>query len=499
LVSVTDTTKTTNHTWSFGDSSSSVSSYQSNITHTYSKPGTYNVCLYTKTITGCESKICNTIVVGDSINRTPGPPTSCKAQFTYTLSGDTLKLNSAGSVAASSTDSIISRTWYFSDSTNASNTTPIKPPVPTSCKAGFTYTIQGYSVKLNSATSVPATSADSITSRTWYFSDSTTANSVITGNIVDPTHVFAKPGTYTVYLAITTKLGCSSKYSTTITIKDTVPTNCKAVFIYTVQASTVAFNSSASTASSSTDSIISRYWIFGDSTSLTTGVNANNIINPSYTYAKAGTYQVLLYTKTSQGCESRYAATVTISTTAFHCEAVASFTTEHISLKKIQFNSSLSKAQLGDSIISRNWNFGDSTVLTGNEISPAKEYTTAGYYNACLQINTAKGCVSKVCKELTILDSVTTPQSNIEYIKIISINPNPVVSNMYLTVWSRNSNAETEISVFDIYGTSRFTIKKILIQGNNIIQVNTESLMHGPYFIKVSTKNGKDSKQFYKL
>jgi hypothetical protein len=68
-----------------------------------------------------------------------------------------------------------------------------------------------------------------------------------------------------------------------------------------------------------------------------------------------------------------------------------------------------------------------------------------------------------------------------------------------VTIWSRNSNAESEISMYDIYGTSKMTIKKILTQGNNAIEMNVSTLFHGPYFIKVATKNGKDSKQLYKL
>ena len=614
-------------TWFFGDSTNTqVNSFITDSTHRYVKAGTYNVCLYIKTRLGCENKYCTTITIHDT---TATIPTTCKAVFTYTTIGNTIKLNSSGSLAASSTDSIISRTWYFSDSTNApvngntidpshtfakpgtytvylsiktkagcesnyyATVTIAAPPtnckavlsytlggtqstnittasvirfssressapsgdsiisrtwffgdstntqvnsfatdsthrylkagtynvclyiktrlgceskycttitihdtvavIPTSCKAVFDYTISGNTIKLNSSQSLAASSTDSIVSRTWYFSDSINTAAGSTSNIIDPTHTFAKPGTYTVYLLIKTKAGCESKYAANVTIA--APANCKALFTYSIQAATVKFNSIGSAAASSTDSIISRYWLFGDSTSMPTG----NPVDPSHTYTKAGTYQVILYIKTLAGCESRYAATIVIANTAFHCEAQAQFDFEKISLKQIQFNSSASKAQSGDSIVHRTWYFGDSTYLTGNEISPAKEFTAAGYYNTCLLINTAKGCESKICKEVTILDSVTTPQSSVDYIKIISINPNPVISTMVVTVWSRNSNAEAEISVYDIYGTSKMTIKKILTQGNNAIEMNVSALFHGPYFIKVATKNGKDSKQLYKL
>jgi len=42
-------------------------------------------------------------------------------------------------------------------------------------------------------------------------------------------------------------------------------------------------------------------------------------------------------------------------------------------------------------------------------------------------------------------------------------------------------------------------LTKQLIQGNNVLEINTELLPKGPYYLKVSSKNGKDSRAFYKL
>jgi hypothetical protein len=89
--------------------------------------------------------------------------------------------------------------------------------------------------------------------------------------------------------------------------------------------------------------------------------------------------------------------------------------------------------------------------------------------------------------------------SSVDFVKIISINPNPVVTRMLVTIWSRNTDAEVEISIYDIYGMNKFNIKKVLGQGNNIVEISVANLYHGPYFLRVSSKNGKDSKAFYKL
>jgi hypothetical protein len=70
---------------------------------------------------------------------------------------------------------------------------------------------------------------------------------------------------------------------------------------------------------------------------------------------------------------------------------------------------------------------------------------------------------------------------------------------MMVTIANNNSSTDAEISVIDIYGNVKFTLKKNLLQGNNMIEISAEALPHGPYFLKLSTKYGKDSKAFYKL
>ena len=62
------------------------------------------------------------------------------------------------------------------------------PPTPTTCKAVFVYSLSGYTLKVNSAeTNAPV--GDSVISRVWNFGDS---SAMITGNRVDPSHYTAK-------------------------------------------------------------------------------------------------------------------------------------------------------------------------------------------------------------------------------------------------------------------------------------------------------------------
>lgn len=520
-------------TWIFGDSSAALTGNRFDPSHLYTKAGNYTACLIIKTKKGCESKYCFELKLRDSTTA----PTGCKATFTYSIKDSVITFNSSASTGTSPDDSIISRTWYYIDgSTNVSlggnvispsysiaNIKPgiysvklvIKtrkgceskfegkvtippPPPPTGCKATFTYSIKDSVITFNSSASTGTSPDDSIISRTWYYIDN--ANMVtLGGNVVSPSYPLTgiQPGNYTVKLVIKTKKGCENKFEGKITIPPPpAPTGCKAVFSYAnMQNGTVKFNSSASKGSSPQDSIVSRTWIFGDSS-----IPVQGNIDPYHNYTKAGKYTVTLYIKTKSGCESKYSESINITLAPpVNCNVEVQFTADRISLKKVQFNSSLSKAQPGDSIIQRNWKFGDNTSLSGNEIKPVKEYPFIGIYTACLEVKTARGCVAQVCKQVIVQDSVTTPQASVDYLKIMSINPNPVITRMVTTIFSRNSNVEVEIAVYDIYGVKKLTMKKLLSQGNNNIEVNVGNLYHGPYFLRVTSRSGGDSKAFYKL
>lgn len=510
--------------WKFGDTSLTLTGNRIDPSHTYSKPGKYTACLYIKTKNGCENKTCVEFEIRDTLTA----PRTCKAYFSWHIKDSLVIFNSAESRGATPSDSVISRTWYYADSsvsvslggnviapsypyTKPGNypvyleiktksgceskyvaTVTIKPP--SNCKAYFTWSTKDSLVIFNSSESKGTSPSDSIISRKWYYADN---NTMVTlgGNVISPSYPYTKPGTYTVHLLIKTQAGCENKFSSAVTIKPSAGIeNCKAAFKYSQQNGVVLFNSSKSKGSTITDSIIGRTWFFGDSTAPLQG----NIIDPSHSYAKAGKYFVKLYIKTKGGCESKYSETISVSTV--NCPVEVKFSAERISLKKVSFNSSQSKTLPGDSIIQRVWKFGDNTILSGNEISTVKEFPLMGVYTTCLQVKTINGCEAKECKPVVIQDTLNTPPANVNEIKIINLNPNPVITRMMATIYSRsNNNTEAEITIYDIYGTAKLRIKKMLQQGNNMIEIGCEFLYHGPYFLKVTTKSGRDTKAFYKL
>jgi len=501
--------------WMFGDGSVLEGKEISPLKE-FKDTGVYNVCLLIKTQKGCENKTCITVIVRDSSNI---PSSVCKAKFTARAEGRKVVFISHSEVM--SNDSIIKYSWVLGDGAvmdtktkeityqypragkyqvclytktakgcESKYCTTVEITEPLNCTAIYTFerTVTR-TFRFNSSKSL-ASGGDTIKQRIWIFGDGST----IDGNEISPLKTFKDTGTYTVCLKIKSAKGCEAMYCSSIVVKDSTITNptlnCKALFSFTRKEQVIQFNSLGSVTSQG-DSIISRTWYFGDSSAPLTG----NIKYPYYQYQKAGVYSVCLVIKTSKGCESKYCATVQFQPVNTQC--AARFTDERLAQKKVRFNSSTSLAIQGDSIIERKWKFGDGTELGGNIVSPEKEYRQKGIYTVCLQIKTAAGCKSEICKVFEIKDS-TANETISQRIKIKHINPNPVVSRFVTTVWTK-MGIEAEIGIYDIYGTIKWKAKKGLLSGNNFIEIPAVELKTGPYFLRVTSAIGNDSRLFYKL
>ncbi len=420
--------------WYFGDSTSITSGNEVSPTHTYAKPGTYNVCLKIVTKYGCQNYFCQTITV-------VAPPTNCKANYVWYASTSAANplyyyFNSSTSSAGDG-DSIISRIWAWGDNTlvvdgNLVSTTHmfaapgtynvclriatkrgcvsyscqqiiVPAPVP-DCKPEFewTKTSEAYYFTFNSGPSMIAP-GDSIIKRTWSWGDGS-ANTV--GNFATVSHRFPGPGTYEVCLAIVTKKGCEKKVCKPFVVAAVC--NTKADFTYallpTMQPAgyNVKFNSAASS-TTAPDSIIFRHWTFGDG-----AVLDGNVVDPTHLYLQAGVYKVCLIFKTKNGCYSTETCKEVNILPATGCESIFKYeqipSTANIPPRSyFRFNSTASHpAPLGDSIISRTWTFGDGASLTTKDAIVTHGYEKAGMYNVCLSILTARGCQSKNCMVIVV-------------------------------------------------------------------------------------------------
>jgi len=219
---------TATYRWTFGDNTSST---DQNPVHVYANPGQYRVCLVITTANGCVDDICKYVTIGTTVN--------CEAAFTAHVVSNNRVEFANNSVSAN--PNATSYKWTFGDGTASTLFAPdhiyqapgtytvclymydqqsscrdtlckqvviVGSSVP-QCDASFAYTVISNRVEFRS-TSVPALNT---TSHFWTFGDGTTSTQV------NPQHIFANPGTYTVCLTIINSLnGCTDDVCHTIVI-----------------------------------------------------------------------------------------------------------------------------------------------------------------------------------------------------------------------------------------------------------------------------------------
>lgn len=432
--------------WTFGDGSSSNAM---NPSHTYTQPGTYNVCLLVQQRdslgfpTGCIRETCQTIVVQ---NQNP-----CNLTVSYYFYKDSLYMGPMPlyhfvntSSPLSSTDSI---RWTFGDGISSNELNPnhiyTQPGIYTVClriqkrdpNGGLTNCVRescmtvvvqpqntctlvvGFVPSPGGApgyfhfenTSTPLSSNDSII---WNFGDGTYSNAV------SPNHIYTQPGTYTVCLLVQKRdstgifLNCLREFCMTITVQLPDPCNLTANFTATAVAGAngVFHFENTSAPLNSTDSI---RWTFGDGTSSST-------VSPNHTYTQPGTYNVCLriQKRDSLGILLNCVREICHSITATAlCNVHANFSSHSDSINPRLVYFSNQSLPLNSGLVAT-WSFGDGTSSTA--WNPVHQYTQAGHYMVCLTVGIGN-CTNTTCDTVTIVIPPVLPscmqQSNFTYVR----------------------------------------------------------------------------------
>ena len=410
-------------TWTFGDGTNS---YAVNPVHTYANAGTYTVCLVVKKnnstpgTTPCIRYICKTIVVQ--------APCNIVANFSWTASTANPLMIEFHNLTAplAITDST---TWTFGDGSSSTAVNPIHtyanagtytvclrvkrngpagtPPcireicktvvvlAPCTLVVDFNWTVTATNpLRLEFHNlSTPLAPTDSTI---WNFGDGSGSFDV------NPIHTYAHAGTYTVCLIVkkypnTSGTPCVRYICKTIVVQE--PCTLVVNFNWTVTATNplrYEFHN-LSTPLAPTDSTI---WTFGDG-------SGSYDVNPTHTYAHAGTYNVCLIVKkypspNSQPCVRYICKTIVVQAP---CNIEANFTwvADATNSQKIYFTNTSTGLNTTDSI---RWTFGDGGF--SNLLNPDHTYAQAGTYTVCLRIsrmNTAGStpCVREICKTVVVL------------------------------------------------------------------------------------------------
>lgn len=322
--------------------------------------------------------------------------------------------------------------------------------------------------------STPATAAATVQ---WTFGDGTSSSGVWS-----PDHTYAHSGTYNVCLRVTAGINCVREFCKTIIIPEQI--SCSDISKFNMSRSTVncvefKFEPEHK------DSTWQYHWTFGDGT-------GSNTMSPSHVYAHSGNYNVCLTVIKSPTCTS---------TTCKNAETGLCFTCSNVVVtyedirdatmpNKIYFH-----ALSNYPILSQSWTFtkisptpGATVTLTQN--NPTYIFPEVGYYRVCLRAVTYGGCVKEYCEVIYIgqIGGQCTLQSY----------PNPAHTQVSVNV---QLTAPEMIHMY-IYNSLNILVKQKDQQGstgNNVITINIESLVPGPYTIRIVYGNHICYSQFQKI
>ncbi len=424
-------TATTHHNWLFGDGQSSTAI---DPTHFYANCNTtYTVRhIFWRTGTNSTALLCS-----DTVYHTVyvACPVTCNIQANFTWHPDSLQSNKIWftntTLNLAATDSV---RWNFGDGSVSYDMNPnhiytqpgtynvclriqriipgstapcvseicklVTVTVPCNLQAYFTWhadSLQFNKIYFQNQT-VNFLSSDSIR---WTFGDGTVSYDV------NPTHIYAAAGTYTVCLRVKRNFNtagtapCVSEICKTVVVQAPTSCNLHANFTWApdpLHPTKIHFTNT----STPVDPTDSTRWTFGDGT-------VSYDFNPVHTYTTPGTYTVCLREKknfTTPGatpCVSEICKTIVVTEP---CTLTVDFSWHPDSLQsnKIWFTNLSTPLSSTDSI---KWTFGDGSSATS--VNADHVYTQGGTYTVCLRVKKANNaigtvaCVREICKTITVV------------------------------------------------------------------------------------------------
>jgi PKD repeat protein len=482
--------------WNFGDGTTSNSFSPS---HGFSTPGTYIVCLKIKknnNIPGtvpCIREFCKTIVIA--------APCSLLSNFTWyrdslpNVAANTIHfINTSAPIA--STDSI---RWTFGDGTTSTQLNPVHVyaqagtynvclriikrvnGVLTNCisekcypvivtqacniNANYTWRVDSTNYKNIIFTNTTLTPSTAITAL-WNFGDGSTATSW------NATHLYAQPGRY--YVCLRIQYGtCISYKCDSITITAPLPVvSCTQLSNYTFVRTnnTVAFSTAFAPVAG-----VQYTWTFGDGSGAI-GSTA------SHTYANSGTYTACLTAYKNNSCASTSCNTIQILPTINCNNITLSITDVRDSLvpNRVTFT-----AVSNTTATSQQWTItkvpatASQTPVVINTNNPTYMFLDSGFYNVCVRVTYANGCIKTICKSIYINQNMLTTSTC-----TLQVYPNPATTfaNAIVTLTQPSTLTATVFNSLNIQVAQQ---QQQGFVGNNAISVGIANLPAGVYIFRL--------------
>jgi gliding motility-associated-like protein len=391
--------------WNFGDGNTIDD--VSNTSHTYPGPGSFTARYTIITDIGCRADTVSHIVTLND------PPMADFTPVSPFCQGKGVTFNDNSSVASGS---ITKWTWNFGDgsapvvattgvsqSHTYANTGTYSVTLQVETSSGCLSVVTGHPVTV-SPNPVPAFNLPNVClpSGTAQFNsnstipDGTESQFVYSWNFGDgspvatvqnPQHNFSSIGPYDVALTVTSNNGCAATLTQNLA---TIFAEPLAAFPQPAAVCLGAGTSFTDQSNAPGSTITGWLWDFGDGTTSTAQ-------NPTHTYATAGAFIVTLRVTSAIGCQSVSASNTGTRTVTVNPLPIADLSVSLPGCVGQAVTLTDNSSGNGGNIIKWTWNYGDGVSEVATNGNPVVHvYNAVNTYQATVQVETDKGCISPV-------------------------------------------------------------------------------------------------------
>ena len=470
VLTVNNLSNTATYAWDFGDNSTSSFATP---THGYTAAGTYKVH-----VSAVDAGV--TYSLDQAINVYPSPVASFNS-LAGTVNGNSYTFLSTSVVSSGIISSYL---WSFGDGSGDVISNPTKTYgaagnynvklIVASEQGCIDSTAQSVNITLTGSTIASSFTIDNASqcslgnsfnftntgtfdaslSYSWNFGDGTSANTF------SASHNYSNAGNYNVVLTISNGSNVGTSVNTVAVLSNPV-----AGFAYACNGKTANFTST------STGSVTSFAWDFGDATT-------SNTTNPviAHTYITPQTLSVQLVALSTGGCTDTTHQSITIVDNP----NAASFTVDApmcISNNNYHFTNTSVTNGTG---VTYAWDFGDG--VTDNTSSPAHSFTTAGMHTVTFTVTSsvgtsiATGTVTAYPKP-TVSFTINNNDANYTYTNTSSVASGYVANNSWS---STNGNTSSSVNFYETVAASTYTVKLIETSDNGCVDSLSQSVTYTP-------------------